>query len=123
MQFTKLKRISEKNMRGKKDLLLEGKTAIFVRVEESDEAVGLRFGSAEVALISEIVEYFKGGDISVAVSVKSLEGRVRGEVADGAETLASEFEAHLTATDGDEKILKSAFRFKSKAHGLKTINA
>ena len=82
MQFTKLKRISEKNMRGKKDLLLEGKTAIFVRVEEFDEAVGLRFGSAEVALISEVIEYFKGGDISVAVSVKSLEGRVRGEITD-----------------------------------------
>ena len=38
------------------DLLLEGESAVFVRVEESDEAVGLGLGDGVVALVAEVVE-------------------------------------------------------------------
>ena len=99
------------------DLLLEGESAVFVRVEESDEAVGLGFRDGVVALVAEVVEDLEGRDSLVAVSVKSLEGRVRGEVADVTEALTGAFQGHLTAANGNKEFLKSAFGFKSKAHG------
>ena len=98
------------------DLLLEGESAVFVRVEESDEAVGLRFRDGVVALVAEVVEDLERRDSLVAVSVKSLEGRVRGEVADVTEALTGAFQGHLTAANGNKEFLKSTFGFKSKAH-------
>ena len=73
------------------DLLLERESAVFVRVEESDEAVGLRLRDGVVALVAEVVEDLERGDSLVAVSVKSLEGRVRGEVTDVTEALTGAF--------------------------------
>ena len=42
---------------------------------------------------------------------------MRSEVTDGAETLTGALKGHLAAANGDEQLLQSAFRFKSKAHG------
>ena len=103
------------------NLLLEGKAAILVRVEELDETVGLALRDSEVALISEEVEDLEGADEGVAVSVKSLEGRVGGEVSDGAESLASGLKTSLSVADSNEQIFKSALRFKTKAHSCSTI--
>ena len=100
----------------KSHLLLEGKTTILVGVEEADETVGLALRGGEVALISEEVEDLEGADKGVRVSVKSLEGGVRGEVADGAEALAGGLEASLSVTNSDEQLLESALRFESKGH-------
>ena len=100
----------------KKHLLLEGESAILVAVEEADETVGLRLTGGEVALISEEVEHLEGADEGVAISVKSLEGRVGGEVADRAETLACGLEASLAIADSDEELFESALRFKTKGH-------
>ena len=97
-------------------LLLEGESAILVRVEESDKTVGFGLRSGEVALVSEEVEHLEGADEGVAVSVKSLEGGVGGEVADGAEALTGGLQASLAISDGDQKFLESTLRFKSKAH-------
>ena len=97
-------------------LLLEGETAILIRVEETDKAVGLRLRGGEVTLISEEVEDLKRADESVAITVKSLEGGVRGEVTDGAEALAGGLETSLAITDGNEELLESALRFESKGH-------
>lgn len=96
--------------------VLERKTTIFVRVKEADKAVGLGLGSAEVTLVSEEVEDFSGANESVSISVKSLEGRVGSEIADGAEALSGGLEAHLAVTDSGEEGLKSLFRFESKGH-------
>ena len=63
-------------------LLLEGKSAIFVGVEELDQSVGLRLADGEVSVVSQEVEHLQGGDEGVAVAVQSLEGGVGGEVAD-----------------------------------------
>jgi len=97
-------------------LLLERKTTIFVRVKEADKAVGLGLGSAEVTLVSEEVEDLSGANESVSISVKSLEGRVGSEIADGAEARSGGLEVHLTVTDGGKEGLKSLFRFESKGH-------
>ena len=97
----------------KVDLLLEGKTTILVGVEEADETVGLALRRGEVALVSEEVEDLKGADKGVAVSVKSLEGGVRGEVADGAKTLAGGLEASLTVADSNKHFFESALRLES----------
>ena len=105
------------------DLLLEGESAILIRVEESDEAVRLRLRDGEVALVAEVVEDLERRDCLVAIPVKSLEGRVRGEVADVAQALTGAFQGHLTATDGDEQLFKSAFGFKSKAHDSRPTSA
>ena len=98
------------------DLLLEGESAILVRVEESDEAVRLRLRDGEVALVAEVVEDLERRDCLVAIPVKSLEGRVRGKVADVTEALTGAFQGHLTAANGNKEFLKSTFGFKSKAH-------
>ena len=100
---------------------MEGKAAILVRVEELDETEGLALRDSEVALISEEVEDLEGADEGVAVSVKSLEGRVGGEVSDGAESLASGLKTPLSVADSNEQIFKSALRFKTKAHSCSTI--
>ena len=95
---------------------MEGETAILVRVEEAHKAVGLRLRRGEVALVSKEVEHFEGADECIAITVKSLEGGVRGEVTDGAEALAGGLETSLTITDGNEELLESALRFESKGH-------
>ena len=95
---------------------MEGETAILVRVEEADKAVGLRLRGGEVALVSEEVKNLERADEGVAVTVKSLEGGVRSEVADGAEALAGGLETSLAITDGNEELLESALRFESKGH-------
>ena len=100
---------------------MEGEAAILVRVEELDETEGLALGDSEVALISEEVEDLEGADEGVAVSVKSLEGRVGGEVSDGAESLAGGLKTSLTVADSNEQLFKSALRFKTKAHSCSTI--
>ena len=97
-------------------LLLERKATILIRVEEADKAVGLGFRGAEVTLVSEEVKDLSGGDESASVSVKSLEGRVGSEIADGAEARSGGLEVHLTVTDGGKEGLKSLFRFESKGH-------
>ena len=95
---------------------MEGETAILVRVEETHQAVRLALRRGEVALISQEVEHFEGADVSVAVSVKSLEGRVRGEIADRAEALAGGLKASLSVADGNEQLFESTLRFESKGH-------
>lgn len=97
---------------------MEGESAILVRVEESHETVGLRLRRGVVALVTEEVEDFEGGDARGAISVESLESRVGSEVADVTEALTGALQGHLTVSDGDEQIFQSAFRFKSKAHIL-----
>ena len=99
-------------------LLLEAKSAIFVGVEEADEAVGLGLANGEVALITQEVKDLQRADKGVAVPVKSLEGRVGREVADGAKALARGFKTSLTVADSDEQLLQSALRLESKAHGV-----
>ena len=69
-------------MKWTKHLLLERKTAVLVGVKEAHQTVGLALGDGEVALVAEEVEKFQRADESVAVSVKSLEGRVGREVSD-----------------------------------------
>ena len=95
---------------------MERKSSILVRVKESDKAVRLRLRRSEVALITEEVEDFEGADEGVAISVKSLEGRVRGEVADGAKTLTGDLKALLTVANSHDKILQSTLRFVTKTH-------
>lgn len=95
---------------------MEGKTTILVGVEEADETVGLALRRREVALISEEVEDLEGAHEGVAVSVKSLEGRVGGEVADGAEALAGRLKTSLSVADGNEQLFESTLRFESKGH-------
>ena len=84
---------------------MERKSPILVRVKESDKTVCLRLRCREVALITEEVEDFEAADEGVAISVKSLEGRVRGEVADGAKALTGYLKALLTVADSHDKIL------------------
>lgn len=67
-------------------------------------------------MISQEVKDFDGGDKSVAIAIHSLEGGVWCKVTNGAETLTSGFEGSLTISNGDEKFLKSTFRFESKRH-------
>ena len=93
---------------------MEGKSAVLVRVEELDKSVGLALADGEVSVVSQVVEELKGGDEGVAVAIQSLEGRVWGEVTDGAETLASGLKSSLSIANSDEQLLKSTFRFKSK---------
>ena len=57
-----------------------------------------------------------GGESGVTISVKSLEGGVGSEIADVAEALTGALKGHLSVANGDEELLQSAFRFKSKAH-------
>lgn len=95
---------------------MEGKSAILVAVEEAHETVGLRLRGGEVALVSQEVEHLEGADEGVAISVKSLEGGVRGEVADGAETLAGGLQASLAVADSHEQLLESTLRFKTEGH-------
>ena len=88
-----------------KYLLLEAESAIFVRVEEANKAECLRLADAEVALVTEVVKDLKGADKGVAVPVKSLEGGMGSEIADGAKTLARSFKASLAITDCNEQLL------------------
>ena len=89
-------------------LLLEGKSAILVGVEELNESVGLALADREVSVVSQVVEDLKGRDEGVAVTIESLESGVWGEVSDGAETLAGIFECSLAVTDSHKKLLKSS---------------
>ena len=110
-QFCAVKKVAVNN-----DLLLERESSVLIWVEESNEAVRLRLRDGEVTLVAEVVEDLEWCDRLGAVPVKSLEGRVRGEVADVAQALTGAFQGHLTVTDGDEQLFKSTFGFKSKAH-------
>lgn len=98
------------------NLLLEAESAILIRVEEADQTEGLTFADAKVALIAEEGYDLAGAHKRVAVSVKSLEGRVWCEVANVTKTLTRRFEGPLTISDSDKQFFKSTFRLVSKAH-------
>ena len=95
---------------------MEAESTILVRVEEANEAERFRLADAEVALITKVVQELERADKSVAVPVKSLEGGVGCEVADGAKALTSSLKASFAITDCDEQLLQSTLRLKSKAH-------
>ena len=89
------------------NLLLETESAVFVRVEEFDQAVGLALTHSEVALVPQEVEDLDRAHEGVSITVESLESRVWCKVADRADFLASCFESSLPVTDCDEQILES----------------
>lgn len=86
---------------------MEDKATIVVRVEEFGESVALSFGDGEVPHVSEEVQELAGRHGIVAVTVQSLEGRVRGKVADGAESLACCLEATLAVANSNQQALES----------------
>lgn len=96
------------------DLLLEGKTAVLVGVEEFDKAVGLTFRNGEVAMISQVVQHFEGGDEGVAVAVKSLKSTVRCKVSNRAQSLSGGFKSALSITNGNKEVLEASLRFVTK---------
>ena len=67
------------------------------------------FSDTEVALISQEVDDLTSCYDTVAITVESLEGRVRSEVSNSAQSRASCFEALFTVTESDEEILQSVF--------------
>ena len=91
-------------------LLLEGETTIFVAVEELDQSVGLALSGAEVAVVPEEVEEFVRRNVSVLVTVHTLEGGVGCEVSDGAKTLTGALEAAFSvAVQQDAELFSQAF--------------
>ena len=95
-------------------LLLEAESAVFIRVKEFDEAVGLTFTDSEVALVFKEAQNFKRTNEGVRVAIKSLEGRVWCKITDWAESLTSWLESSLSVTDSDQQIFKSILWFVSK---------
>ena len=100
-------------MKLKVNLLLEGESAVFIRVEELDEAMALALAGAKVAVVLQVVQELEGVNEAVGVAVNTLECRVRCKVTNGAESLASGLKGALTLTDGDEQVLQSVLRFKA----------
>jgi hypothetical protein len=80
--------------------ILEGQATIFIRVKELNQTIALALGCHQVAMISYKVQEFKRGDKPVLISVDSLEGRVRSEVAYLAETLTTALELTLAISHG-----------------------
>ena len=99
-------------------LLLEGKSTIFIRVKESDKAVCLWLRCCEDALITKEVKHFERADKCVPVPIESLESWVRGEVANGAETLTGNLKALFTITYSNDKVLEPALGFITKTHDV-----
>ena len=107
------RKLKARRVKTKEHLLLEGKSAILIGVEELDQLVGLSLTHGVVALVSEEVQNFEGAHEGVAVTVKSLEGGVGCEVVEGAEALASCLESLFTCADGDDQVLESVLGFVS----------
>ena len=103
-------------------LLLEGKTAVCVGVEELDEAVGLALGDGEVAVVAQVVEHLEGGDERVAVAVKSLEGRVGRKVPNRTQSLSGGFKSALSVTNSNKEVLEASLRFVTKHILISCLN-
>jgi hypothetical protein len=93
---------------------LEGESVVLIAIEEFHEAEALRFTAAEVSVVLKVVKEFVGGDVTVGVTIHTLESRVGGEISDWAKALTGGFESALTITDGDKKVLESVFWFVSE---------
>ena len=88
---------------------MEGKSVVFIAVEELDEAEALGLAAAEVAVVLEEVEHLTGADVGVGVAVQALEGRVGSEISDRAESLAGGFEAAFAIANSDKEVLQPVF--------------
>jgi len=93
---------------------LEGKTAVFVGVEELDQAVGLTLGDGEVAVVAQVVEHLEGGDKRVTVAVKSLKGRMGRKVPNRTQSLSGGFKSALSVTNSNKEVLEASLRFVTK---------
>ena len=85
---------------------MEGKPSDTVRVEENKKTVQFAATDSITALITQELLNFVFRHLAITIAVESLEGGVRGEITDSAESLTSTFQGLFSISDRNEIILQ-----------------